>query len=151
MQRSAAYDVLVRVQDELEAARFAVSAVLRDWHVHTSAARARAAGALTTEHLRRCRDHLEITYVLRLFAAWEAVLRDYWVHGLGRRTDPDLKPLIDSLATRRNVDDRTLATVHSFRVFRNALVHENLGELRYDYAQVTRGLAVFISYLPPSW
>lgn len=151
MLRSAAYDLLLRVRDELEAARFALTVVLRDWHVHLGTAPSSAGRALSHGDLRRCLDNVEITYILRLFGTWEAILRDYWLNGVARRTDPDLRPLVDSLAGRRHVDPGTLATVHDLRGFRNEIVHENLQVLRYDYGQVARGLARFISYLPQDW
>jgi hypothetical protein len=151
MTRSAAYHMLLRVLDEMEAARFALSVVLRDWHLHLAAAPSPSGRALSHGVLRRCLDNLEITYILRLFGTWEAILRDYWLHGLGRETDPDLRPLVDSLAGRHAVDPGTLATVHDLRGFRNEIVHENLQVLRYDYSQVARGLSTFISYLPPNW
>jgi hypothetical protein len=150
MSLPAAYRVLFRVRDEMEAARFALGIALRDWHLHLAAAPAAAGRALTQGDLRRARDHLEITYILRLFGAWEAILRDYWV-GAVRPTEPDLKVLINSLATRRPVDPTTLSTVHDLRDFRNEIVHENLQVLRYDFSQVARGLAKFLSYLPREW
>lgn len=151
MTRSAAYQTLLRVRDEMGAARFALSVVLRDWHLHLAAAPSPSGRALSHGDLRRCRDNLEITYILRLFGTWEAILRDYWLHGLGRRTDPDLRPLIDSLATRHGVAPATLAAVHDLRTFRNEIVHENLQVLRYDYSQAAKGLSTFVSYLPPNW
>ena len=151
MTRAAAYQFLLRVRDEMEAARFAISTVAREWHKYLTEAPAPSGRALSPGDLDRCLDNLEITYILRLFGTWEAVLRGYWLQGLGRLTDPDLKPLVDSLAARRAVDPVTLATVHDLRAFRNEIVHENLQVLRYDYAQVAKGLAKFIAYLPLNW
>jgi len=151
MTRDHAYHMLLRVNIELEAARFALSLVLRDWHLHLDAAPTPFGRALSHADLSRCRANLEITYILRLFGTWEAVLRDYWSTGLRRQTDPDLKPLVDSLATRRNVDPGTIASIHDLRAFRNEIVHENLQVLRYDYSQVARALSTFVSYLPINW
>ena len=151
MKRAAAYHVLLRVRDEMEAARFALSIVLRDWHLHLAAAPSPSGTVLSHADLRHCLDGLEITYTLRLFGAWEAVLRDYWLRGVGRTSDPDLRQLVDSLAGRRMVDAVTLAAVHDLRAFRNEIVHENLRVLRYDYSQVARGLSKFLSYLPQDW
>jgi hypothetical protein len=95
--------MLLRVRDEMEAARFALSIVLRDWHLHLAAAPSPSGSVLSHADLRHSLDGLEITYTLRLFGAWEAVLRDYWLHGLGRMTDPDLKPLVNSVAARCKV------------------------------------------------
>ena len=151
MTRSAAFHMLLRVRDEMESARFALSVVLRDWHLHLAAAPSPAGSALTHGDIRRCLANLEITYVLRVFGTWEAILRDYWLHGLGRTTDPDLRPLVDSLAARHQVDPATLDGVHDLRRFRNEIVHENLQMLRYDYPQVALGLSKFVAYLPQGW
>src|SRR5438477_5071231 len=126
MTRSAAYDTLARVRDEMEAARFAISIVLRDRHLHLAAAPAPVGRALSIGDVQRCRGNLEITYILRLFATWEAILRDFWLHGIRRNTEPDLVQLVDSLAGRRNVDPATVAGAHDLRRFRNEIVHENL-------------------------
>jgi len=151
MTRSAAFHMLLRVRDEMESARFALGVVVRDLHLHLAAAPSPSGSALSHGDLRRCLANLEIAYILRLFGTWEAILRDYWLHGLGRSTDPDVRPLVDSLAGRHNVDAATLATVHDLRRFRNEIVHENSQVLRYDYPHVARGLSKFIAYLPQAW
>lgn len=151
MTRSAAYDMLARVRDEMGAARFALSVVLRDWHLHLAVAPARGGQALSIGDLHRCRDNLEITYILRLFATWEAILRDFWLHGVGRNTEPDLMQLIDGLVARRKVDPAAVAGVHDLRRYRNEIVHENLQLLRYDFSQCAKSLGTFIAYLPPNW
>lgn len=151
MNRVAAFRMLSRVRDEMEAARFALSVVLRNWDRHMAATPAPSGTALSHEDLRRRLENLEVTYILRLFGMWEAVLRDYWLNGLGRPSRPDLKPLVESLAGRRTVDSATVATVHDLRDFRNEIVHENLRVLRYDYSQVAKGFSKFVAYLPPNW
>jgi hypothetical protein len=150
MTRSAAYDMLARVRDEMDAARFALGVTLRDWHLHLAAASS-AGRALSNGDVQRCLKNLEVTYILRLFGAWKAILRDFWLHGVGRDTEPDLVQLINSLAGRRNTDPQTLATAHDLRRFRNEVVHENLQVLRYDFSQCAKGLGAFTSYLPQSW
>src|SRR5205809_1963213 len=90
MTRFEAHQLLSRVRDELAAARFALSTVARAWNQHLAAVHAQAAGAMTIGDVRRCLDHIEMTYIMRLFAAFEAVLRDYWLSGIGRTTEPDL-------------------------------------------------------------
>src|SRR5688500_7089019 len=100
MTRFEAYQLLARVRDELEAARFALSTVARGWDQHMAAAPAPAGRAMSVADLRRCLDHIELTYIMRLFATFEAVLRDYWLNGVGRTTEPDLVQLLSSLHGR---------------------------------------------------
>jgi hypothetical protein len=151
MTRSAAYDTLARVRDEMGAARFALGVTLRGWHLHLVAAASSAGGALSHGDVQRCLNNLEVTYILRLFGAWEAILRDFWLDGVGRDTEPDLVQLIDSLAGRRSIDPQTLITAHDLRRFRNEIVHENVQVLRYDFSQCAKGLGTFIAYLPKIW
>src|SRR5258708_7244334 len=103
MTQAAAFDMLRRVRDELDAGRFALSRILAQWNDDPDAVIAAKAGGVTETELRRCARNLEVTYVLRLFSTFEAVLRDFWVEGVGRATEPDMRPLMDSIAGRRGM------------------------------------------------
>lgn len=61
MKRSAAYDRLERVSDELESARFALSIVTRDWHLHVKAAITPSGDLLSIGDLQHCLENLELT------------------------------------------------------------------------------------------
>jgi hypothetical protein len=67
MNRSTAYDLLARVEDELDAAQFALSYVLRGIDVDANFAQAAIVEGVTGNELKRCAENLEITFVLRLF------------------------------------------------------------------------------------
>src|SRR5947207_14146374 len=45
--------------------------------------------------------NLESTYIVRLYAEFEAGLRDYWANHLNRTTHPPMVQLLQSLANQR--------------------------------------------------
>src|SRR5271157_4654481 len=67
--------------------------------------------------------NLESTYILRLYAEFEAGLRDYWKNHLNRTTHPPMFQLLQSLADQRISTDR-LDDADAVRVYRNFLVHD---------------------------
>jgi len=151
MTRATAYATLARVRDELESARFALATIARRWDEHLAMAPTPGGRNLSVADIRRCLDNLELTYVSRLFATYESILRDYWLIGIGRTTDPDVKPLMDSIARRRDMEPATLAAAHDVRDFRNKVMHRNVQALRIDFAQCSKALGRYISWLPVQW
>lgn len=68
-------------------------------------------------------DNLESTYIIRLYAEFEAGLRDYWANHLNRTTHPPMVHLLQSLADQRISVDR-LEDADAVREYRNFLVHD---------------------------
>ena len=151
MKRSAAYDRLERVSDELESARFALSVIVRDWHRHLTSAIKRKGQLLSLGDLQRCLDNLEPTYIVRLFATFEGILRDYWAGAMRRKSEPTMTRLMDRVAARRRMDAATLANAHEIREFRNEIVHENVDVLVFDFGQCGKRLGNYLSWLPVEW
>ena len=52
------------------------------------------------------RANLESTYMIRVYAEFEAGLRDYWANHLNRNTHPRMAQLLKSLADQRLSIDR---------------------------------------------
>src|SRR5579862_5590183 len=125
MTRDEAFNLLRRLRDEFEAGTFAITRVLDDWNSNSDLFVAAHARGVTDEELRRCARNLELTFVLRLFAEFEAILRDYWRRGLNRPTRPDMEPVIESIARRRRMAPIDLANAHEVREYRNDIIHEN--------------------------
>ena len=151
MRRSEAYRRFERIRDELECARSALTILLRDWHVHgTSLATSRGRN-LTVTDFRRCLSNLELTYIVRLFAAFEGTLRDYWLRGVGRKTEPGMKLLMEGIASRRRMDRTTLDNAHLIREFRNDIMHESVQSIRFDFAATASVLGAYLSWLPVEW
>ncbi len=113
MNRDDAYRSFLRIQDQLEASRFALSRMLRDV----------AGGAeLTTDleyplrpqHFRECAAELELTYSLRLFASFEGVLRSYWqsMRPSPRPRRTPVEVLMNRIASRCSMFHDVLSAAH---------------------------------------
>ena len=110
---------------------------------------------LTPGDLRACQDHLDPTYLIRLFAEFESPLRLYWRDARKRRTWQTIRigVLIDRVAAYQHVPDSVVDAVHEVREWRNALVHR--ATVARSSALVCREcrsrLCRFLSYLPYRW
>src|SRR5437879_4713497 len=95
--------------------------------------------------------NLEGTYVMRLFAEFEAGARQYW--GANWDTDPKMVDLLNGLAARCGIPETQRENVHSVRDYRNRLVHERevMPEEVVPIATARNYLCHFFSFLPPRW
>src|SRR5438552_17350243 len=73
--------------------------------------------------VNRFEDHLELTYVVRLYAEFEAGLRDAWRHFFGRATFPRMEVLINRVGALRDISPQVIAAVHHVRDYRNDIIH----------------------------
>jgi hypothetical protein len=98
------------------------------------------------------RENLESTYLIRMFAEFEAGLREVWEHAFRRKSHPRVHELSDSLATRCLIPEDWRDHTHAVRSYRNSLVHEGGGEPPVIGIEVARGdLCRFLSALPHRW
>lgn len=98
------------------------------------------------------RNDLSATYFIRLFAEFEAGLRDWWNEGLQRKSRPATKQLIDAVANRRTIPDGLRDSVHAVREYRNRLVHEaNTAAAPIDFTTARGYLCRFFSWMPLDW
>ncbi len=113
--------------------------------------------ALVAERLefadyRNFRDNLEATYLIRLFAEFEAGLREAWELAFRRTTVPSVRDLIDSLYAQRFLSDVWRDSVHSIRIDRNSLVHEGGDDAEpIGLRGACSDLCRFFSSLPHHW
>jgi hypothetical protein len=138
-------------------------AIEREWLVASIAAedlegRLRAnPSALVGEELkftdfRDFRDNLELTYLIRLFAEFEAGLREAWAIALHQTTSPRMQDLVDSIAARCLIAPEWRDRVHDIRDCRNALVHEGCVDVRLIGLRAEcSDLCRFFSGLPHRW
>ena len=146
------HDHLKEVENEYKAARLAVdrlwAAVVADPSVLGNSDPARA-------NLRAAVENLEGTYLVRLFAAFEAALRSY---DRARHNDPtrkeDAAVLIDSIGGRRGlgISASVRSDTQTVRRVRNRWAHED------DASAEELGIKVaaprlhkFLSWLPEEW
>ncbi len=113
--------------------------------------------ALVVERLefadyRNLRDHIEATYLVRLFAEFEAGLREAWELAFRRTTAPGVRDLIDSLYAQCSVSQDWRDCVHNIRIYRNVLVHEGSGDVPpIGPREACSWLCRFFSRLPHGW
>jgi len=105
--------------------------------------------------LRDADRNLEGTYLVRLFAAFEAALRSY---DRARHNDPNREGvaavLIDSIGGRRGQGISTAVRngAHAVRELRNYWAHENeTAPAPMTLAQARARLQTYLSWLPEEW
>lgn len=146
------HEHLKEVENEYKAARWAVdrqwAAVAADPSVLGNADPART-------HLRAAAENLEGTYLVRLFAAFEAALRSY---DRARHNDPTRKEhasvLIDSIGGRRGqgISASVRADAQTVRRVRNRWAHEDDASAEeLDIKAAAPRLHTFLSWLPEEW
>ena len=146
-------DWLMRVKDaERERIVVGVALDLLDRRLTTDPSELTERG-LNAADLAAARSHLDRTFLLRMVTEFEAALRDYWRGGVGRRSEPQLKTLIDGVASRRKLPTGLLADVHAVRERRNALVHRDGPPPAGGATPAAdrRTLNRFLAALPPRW
>lgn len=151
MRRAYAFDLLARIRDEHDAARLALAHTLRAFGSDVHLVRQFKERGLSIHDLRESSDHLEVTYVVRLFSQFEAVLLDYWRKGLKRKRIPAAQVLIDRIADRRGISPKHRGGAHDTREFRNRIVHDGLGVAMLSLQDCQSHLSRYLSWLPESW
>lgn len=106
-------------------------------------------------HLHRAHENLEGTYIVRLFAAFEAALRSYARsrHKIPQRT-ADASTLIDQIGDRsgRGIETDIRQRVQEVRRVRNFWAHESdvdPGPMTIDEARAR--LQAYLCELPDEW
>lgn len=148
-----AFSRLSGVRDEFEAAKFSVAYAQSG--ISAGEGVLKAGAAVKPSHLRRCAENLEMTYLLRLFAAFEGVLRDYWrvarPSPRPRRTQMEI--LIDRVAILCIIPSDTRDEAHEVREYRNSLVHSDQTNdaAILDFQECKSRLGRFLGCLPTRW
>jgi hypothetical protein len=107
-------------------------------------------GELKVRNIVDASEHLEGTYIIRLFAEFETGLRLFWK--TIRDTEPSTQDLVNGIAARRGIPQERVASAHAVRVYRNALIHEREEEVEpIPIAEVRGHLCRFFAFLPPTW
>jgi hypothetical protein len=150
MTKREAFDRMRRVRDELAAARFSLSYTLRVVNENLSALQAAGKDGTSPSELARCRENLEINYILRIFSEFEGAVRSYWVSQV-RNTRPNISTLMDRVADRLDITAPVLVAAHEIRNFRNDVVHQNPRALTFDYSDCAKSLGNYLGFLPQNW
>ncbi len=146
-RRSEWHERIKAVQREFWAARLALDRL--------SAEAAHDPGVLgqgqAPRDLIAARDHIEGTFLIRMFAEFETGVRSYWTAS-GRRTRPQAEVLLNRVAALRGVAADAIAGAHAARKHRNNLLHDR----EHDADVVTvaaahRWFQTYLARLPSEW
>jgi hypothetical protein len=112
---------LTPIQDEFTAVRSAVALLVRSWpevrHIPETA-------NIRFPQVRAAERNLETTYLIRLFAMFEAILGEYLIAVRPGRRSPRLaEQLINRAALYARLPDAIRDAAHVVRRYRNAVVH----------------------------
>ena len=149
MKREVGIGYVRAAQRELRTASIAIDA-LKNSLIHDPAL-LKSMG-LERADLAGFESNLDVTYLIRIFAVFEAVLRNFWTLGIQRNTSPNTTDLLNAIAARRGVSADVLDEAHRVRQFRNSVVHEGSEAIVSVTAErASHILARFIGRLPPQW
>lgn len=101
--------------------------------------------------VERYRGELESTYLIRVYAAFEAGLRDAWRHRFGRKTYPKMEVLIDCVRDLCGVPLELAESVHEVREYRNDVVHDTGTAPPVPLDSARHRLCAYFSRLPLDW
>ncbi len=108
-------------------------------------------------HQRAGRDfvtNLEETYIIRLYAEFEAGLRDYWSTYRRRPTHPGMEQLLNSAIPTQSFSQDTIDRAEDVRVYRNTLVHDRdkvSDEDAITVHEAKKSICSYLACLDPKW
>jgi hypothetical protein len=135
------------VRSEYDGAAAAISWVARAW------AQIRDEPELSRVSLTQISEaalNLEATYIIRVFAEFEAILTNHIaVAHPTLRVPRTAEALINRVALRERIPDPLLDTAQGVRAYRNVLVHHRIAPVpTQSLPQVMAGLNRFLARLP---
>lgn len=136
------------VEREHIASRFAVDHLLSVVRQDPTAIK----GKVQIRELDRASDQLEGTYIIRLFAEFETILRMFWLASRSKYPPARTRDLLDGVGARCRIPHDRIQHAHDVRDYRNVLVHER--EERIEAIPIHKArshLCHFLSFLPRAW
>jgi hypothetical protein len=107
---------------------------------------------LSWGNFERAMANLGATYVTRMFAEFEAGLREAWARKYRQTTEPRAADLLSAFQARCRIPQDLYDAVEDVRKYRNSIVHdqdEAVAAVSVDIAG--RHLRTFLSKLPVTW
>lgn len=137
---------LAAVRTEFYATRGALAFTLREWPALRSE---RELEGQTLEALHLAVKNVESTYTLRLFAEFEAILREqYPVSRPGRKVPTQSDSLINGLGSHYKIAPARLQNVHRVRRFRHSVAHAGPAAEPITFPDALSHLNWFLSFIP---
>lgn len=105
---------------------------------------------------RDFRVNLQATYIVRLYAEFEATLRDYWSKCLKRDSEPQMVQLVNFSIPGEYFPQDYIDGADEVRSYRNRIVHDSGDESdgvfpTLTIEQVERSLRSYLSRLQSNW
>jgi hypothetical protein len=148
-EREKRQERILAVQREYKASKTAVHLLGREMQRNPALGQPDGWG---TRDAKQVQENLEPTFIIRLYAEFEAGLREAWEHHFQKKTHPPMRDLLSSIASQRSAADY-LDDARAVQDYRNNLVHE--GDPRkmrpIPFEKARRSLAIFLSRLPLNW
>jgi hypothetical protein len=100
-------------------------------------------------------NNLEGTYIIRIYAEFEAGLRDYWLTFRKKDTRPKMFQLINEAIPTQHFPQDTIDKADEVREYRNSLVHDIEDEPGEDVVTFTvqeakKHLCAYVACLDPA-
>jgi hypothetical protein len=148
-RRQARFDRIRAIEREFESASLAVQELGRRLRADPSALNE---FGLRFQDFQNLESNLEATYLVRLWAEFEAGLREAWADLYNRPTSPPMRDLLEAIAGLCHLPQDWLDQAQELRTYRNALVHEGETDADpLDFAEARRRICRFFSGLPTNW
>ncbi len=101
-------------------------------------------------------ESLEATYIVRIYAEFEAGLRDYWKTYCRQSTYPTMRQLVNEAIPNQRFSQERIDRADEVRLYRNFLIHdiedEPPDELKeIQVAQAKKHLCAYFACLDPNW
>lgn len=108
-------------------------------------------GNLKLADIDKVVNHLEGTYLLRLFSEFEVALR-HFLRALKLKVPRNAEPLINKVKDRAHIANDNALKVHDVRRYRNNLVHDDANPADpISMREATRALGTFLGWLQRYW
>lgn len=101
-------------------------------------------------------DNLATTYIVRIFAEFEAALRDYWATYRKKKTQPRTFELVNRAIPGPSFSRDIVDDADAVREFRNRLVHDledepGNGGGAFTVQEAKSRLCAYLGRLDPAW
>ena len=147
---SAAFDWNIRIkaiEREYQTVRLAINRLAQQARDEVTI----LGGRLRLRDVVMSSDRLEGTYLIRLFAEFEAGLRQF-MRALKYRIPKSTEALLNRVKDRTGIPKSDAAEAHAVREYRNMLVHDQtLSAAEFSMREATKILGKFMGWLQRYW
>jgi hypothetical protein len=137
---------LAAVEAEYRATRAALAFTAGHWSGRHDAPELHG---VTRSELDAATQNVQATYIVRLFAEFEAILRaQYPATRPGRRLPPTSASLIDAFGSYYRVPAQARDNAHTVRRFRHSIAHADPSDDQMTFSSALSWLNRFLSFIP---